>query len=176
MRLTGVYFDLTDRFAPTPAARRRLSEGSQAEMAAGIAGSRVLISVAKRLVPLAVRRNTVKRIVREAWRAALRNVASTEVPGWQSSEQETSSGSARQSSHSNQGRERSGPHAQGGTLSRACLVRLKRYPGNDLTKTRRVLRADVDDLFAAFLSRPSVLERPRPPGIAGNSRSRGAGA
>ena len=29
-----------------------------------------MISVAKRLVPSAVRRNTVKRIVREAWRAA----------------------------------------------------------------------------------------------------------
>ncbi len=30
-----------------------------------------MISVAKRLVPSAVRRNTVKRIVREAWRAGI---------------------------------------------------------------------------------------------------------
>jgi len=205
LRLTGVYFDLTDRFAPTPGARPRLPEGGPAEKKPGIAGSRILISVAKRLVPSAVRRNTVKRIVREAWRAAVLNAASMELPTEQSLAQETNRGSARQSSHGMQGKERSGRQAQGETTSRACLVRLKRFPGSDpkagtrnrtnaagttgttgtsgarkpaaskagatppmksgIAATRRLLRADVDGLFAAFLAERALPERIHLPGI-----------
>jgi hypothetical protein len=176
LRLTGVYFDLTDRFAPTPAARRRLSEGGPADETSGDADSRILISVAKRLVPLAVRRNTVKRVVREAWRAAVRNAASLEVTDRQPSEQETSSGSATHSLQSEQANERSGLVAHREMRSRVCLVRLKRHPGSDLTKTRRVLRADVDALFAAFLAGTVSPERGRASGMAGASRSRRVGA
>src|SRR5690606_33992370 len=53
VRITGTYFELPDR------------PGSPSGSA-----SRIMISLAKRLVPSAVRRNTVKRIVREAGRAA----------------------------------------------------------------------------------------------------------
>ena len=144
-------------------------------MTPGTVGASLLISVAKRLVPLAVRRNLVKRIVREAWRAAVRNAASMKAPGRQSSEQETSSGSARQSLQSEQGKNRSGLGTHGET-ARVCLVRLKRNPGSDLTKARRILRADVDDLFAVFLSKPASSERSRPPGFSGSAHPRGAGA
>lgn len=208
LRLTGVYFDLTDRFAPTPAARGRLPEGGPADGHFGTAGTKVLISVAKRLVPSAVRRNTVKRIVREAWRAAVRNAASMEVPDGQPAARETSSGSAIQDLKSVQGKERSGLEPHGETSSRVCLVRLKRYPGSDLkteagrtgagkagarqtgarqpgaappvksgiATTRRILRADVDALFAAFMSEASPRRRRRSPGAFGNDRPRDAGA
>jgi hypothetical protein len=56
VKLTGRYFELTDR--------RTTARGASPEP--------MVISVAKRVVPSAVRRNTVKRIVREAWRASLR--------------------------------------------------------------------------------------------------------
>ncbi len=62
MRISGTYFDLTDRRVPAVAA------GSKAPDLPG-APSTLIISVAKRIVPSAVRRNTVKRIAREAWRA-----------------------------------------------------------------------------------------------------------
>ena len=52
---------MTDRFAPRTGAAAASPEVSDGVM---------VISVAKRVVPSAVRRNTVKRIVREAWRAA----------------------------------------------------------------------------------------------------------
>ena len=55
-----------------PAGLRKEGDGKRHE---------VLISVAKRLVRSAVRRNTVKRIVREAWREATRNEASRNASG-----------------------------------------------------------------------------------------------
>ena len=56
---------------------------------------KVVISVAKRLVPSAVRRNTVKRIVRESWRAALREAGRGRVIS-EFLQQESRSGSAGQ--------------------------------------------------------------------------------
>ena len=61
LRLSGTYFELTDRFPPRTGA---------AAVSPEVGDRVVVISVPKRVVPLAVRRNTVKRIVRESWRAA----------------------------------------------------------------------------------------------------------
>jgi RNase P protein component len=159
LRLTGVYFDLTDRFKPASAAQRRQPNAQPAQTAQMVQAARssttaqtaqapvgarkadrpeVLISVAKRLVPSAVQRNTVKRIVRESWRTAVRNAVSMKAQGEQ---------------------------------SLICLVRLKRCPviestGREATapakpsargrvgtpRARRSLRADIDSLFAVLLS------------------------
>ncbi|MGE0313918.1 MAG: ribonuclease P protein component [Lautropia sp.] len=54
MRVDSDFFDLTDRFKPAS------SHGD----------ARLVISVPKRLLRSAVQRNTVKRLVREAWRSA----------------------------------------------------------------------------------------------------------
>ena len=179
MRLTGVYFDLTDRITPAPAMKRRGVDDNQAnpdrQNSLTQAGEVVvLISVAKRLVPSAVRRNTVKRIVREAWRAAGRHLPGTRFDISQPT-QETSSGSARQNVQSVQGI-RQTPAVADKALSRVCLVRLKRYPGVNVKSgagvtvrtgeaaIRRSLRADADGLFASFLSRRVTGNaRRRPP-------------
>ncbi|MBA3477225.1 MAG: ribonuclease P protein component [Lautropia sp.] len=129
MRLIGAFFDLTDRFAPSTAA------ASRRDNAADGRNDKILISVAKRLVPSAVRRNTVKRIVREAWRAALRDQpvrASMQEAVQQDVQQEV----------------------------QECLIRLKRYPGArtepGLATIKRSLRADADQLFATYLNRRPV--------------------
>jgi len=125
VRLIGAFFDLTDRFAPSTAA------ASRRDNAADGRNDKILISVAKRLVPSAVRRNTVKRIVREAWRAALRDqpVRASMQEAVQQEVQE-------------------------------CLIRLKRYPGArtepGLATIKRSLRADADQLFATYLNRRPV--------------------
>jgi hypothetical protein len=147
LRLTGVYFDLTDRFKPEPAPRRRSVGGQAAESGNGgpqVTGDSesparacvVLISVAKRLVPSAVRRNTVKRIVREAWRAALRDAVPRDFDIGRSA-QGKSSGSARQTEQSGQSAQgvqdlRRPVAANGKASCTVCLVRLKRYPGADV--------------------------------------------
>jgi hypothetical protein len=171
LRLVGTYFDLTDRFTPNPAGEVRPvvrldGNGKDPE---GSQRGKIVVSVAKRLVPSAVRRNTVKRIVREAWRLAGR-------PGSESSQQGAQDSSAPASVQDLP----AGSAATGPT--RVCLVRLKRYPGKDLkavkkkarkatkarppaapgtsagaavlglTAIKRSLRSDVDQLFAAFLS------------------------
>lgn len=137
---------------PGPAAKAR--------PVAAVGGSgKIVISVAKRLVPSAVRRNTVKRIVREAWRAASGGAS-------ESSQQGAESSSAPASvQDSPAGR-------VAADQPRVCLVRLKRYPGKDLkevkkkavpvkaagaatiglTAIKRSLRSDADQLFAAFQS------------------------
>lgn len=179
MRLVGTYFDLTDRFAPNPAGGARpvtkvggVAKGLE-ESRRESKRSKIVISVAKRLVPSAVRRNTVKRIVREAWRAA-------SGPGSESSQQGAQDSSAPATVQDLP----AGPAATG--TSRVCLVRLKRYPGKDLkavkkkaSKTRhpagpgksagaavlgltaikRSLRSDVDQLIAAFMSGRSGQRR-----------------
>jgi len=129
VRLIGAFFDLTDRFAPSTAA------ASRRDNAADGRNDKILISVAKRLVPSAVRRNTVKRIVREAWRAALRDQpvrASMQEAVQQDVQQEV----------------------------QECLIRLKRYPGArtepGLATIKRSLRADADQLFATYLNRRPV--------------------
>jgi hypothetical protein len=121
----------------------------------------MVVSVAKRLVPSAVRRNTVKRIAREAWRAAV-----------------IGAGSGAQRSL-----DLPGGAGRANTGGLVCLVRLKRYPGAvvkakagvgvkaesvkaklnantgkpvavtppGFATVKRHLRADADRLFAAFL-------------------------
>lgn len=177
MRLVGTYFDLTDRFAPNPAGEARpvAKVGGVGKDPEESKRGKIVISVAKRLVPSAVRRNTVKRIVREAWRAA-------SGPGSESSQQGAQDSSAPATFQEMP----AGPAATG--PSRVCLVRLKRYPGKDLkavknkarkashpagpgksagaavvglTAIKRSLRADVDHLIAAFVSgRPGRRRSP----------------
>ena len=102
-----------------------------------------MISVPKRLVPSAVRRNTVKRIVREAWRAAThvnddRNylVRLRQYPG--------------------------GRRPKGGVRARARADAAKPgaepAPAMGLTAVKRLLRADADQVFAR-------LQPPREPGL-----------
>lgn len=192
MRLSGSYFDLTDRFAPNAAGgskveRERVRLESRSPQTrrpgAGTAvGHRIIISVAKRLVPSAVRRNTVKRIVREAWRAAVG------VDGYSRIETSfgTSLGSAKK--EASDGTTDSPQDSAKTTTSLrpapVCLVRLKRYPGTvvkpkpgtridkrakpvvvasppGLAAVKRQLRSDADQLFAAFLQgRPPRPARP----------------
>ena len=156
MRLTGTYFELTDRIAD-----RRPAEGPDAAAASAVAstglrnagddGSELLISVAKRLVRSAVRRNTVKRIVREAWRAATdKGIA----------KRRSQADARRAGGQGDDGGELS-PGAVGGQvaarmLRRTCLVRLKRSPwtgsdpGPSFTMIKRSLRQDADQLFATL--------------------------
>jgi hypothetical protein len=124
-------------------------------------------------VPLAVRRNTVKRIVREAWRSAL---GVDGQPGFESVFGTTFGSAGKQASDGTSGSDSNAEQQSVPTRSvrpvRVCLVRLKRYPGTAVKpKTRakageapdadaaapghaaikRQLRADADRLFAAFL-------------------------
>jgi hypothetical protein len=92
-----------------------------------------MISVAKRLVPSAVRRNTVKRIVREAWRAAVSSdthdrtylVRLRQYPG--------------------------GRRPKGGARAPVPAA-----PVMGLTAVKRALRADADRLFAALMRKRGV--------------------
>jgi Ribonuclease P len=162
LRLTGSYFELTDRIADRrPAAGRDPARAAMSAAAsaaalngrrdAGDGGSELLISVAKRLVRSAVRRNTVKRIVREAWRAAAdkgiakrRSQADGQPTGGQGDDGGDSSAGAV-----------GGPVAAR-TLRGTCLVRLKRSPwtGSDprpsFSMIKRSLRQDADQLFATL--------------------------
>lgn len=174
MRLSGSYFDLTDRFAPNAVASSNPggvkhgsgTPGNEPSVAPGI-----VISVAKRLVPSAVRRNTVKRIVRQAWRAALGDDGRTR---FESVCGTTFVSAGKQASDGTSGSDRKAEQESAPTRSvgpvRVCLVRLKRYPGTvvksksrakageaadatppGLAAIKRELRADADRLFAAFL-------------------------
>ena len=179
MRLIGAYFDLTD--APNPAAgsRRDDAPADGTGESAGEGGRRndkVLISVAKRLVPSAVRRNTVKRVVREAWRAAIRKAEPTGRISHESTQPTTTSGSAH---HTGRVQQQTGSAGDGAKPLRSCLVRLKRYPGVPvktrsaatsgtavaanaklgLAMIKRCLRADIDKLFAAFLGSAAPVGR-----------------
>jgi hypothetical protein len=102
-----------------------------------------MISVAKRLVPSAVRRNTVKRIVREAWRAAtyanddrIYLVRLRQYPG--------------------------GRRPKGGARARlrpdAAKPGVAPAPVMGLTTIKRLLRADADRVFAGL----QPLRAPRP--------------
>ena len=156
VRLTGRYFELTDRL---PMAARPRATAQSASV--------LVISVAKRIVRSAVRRNTVRRVVRESWRAAL---AGSPV-------RPASAGSI------------SGPLASSVRQTvlqpgRAWLIRLRAHPvpksapldrpgrdrpGHDrpsddrpvpgFAAVKRLLRADADRLFAQALT--SGPPRPR---------------
>ena len=129
MRLSGSYFDLTDRFAP------RTGTG-----AAG-AHRKIVISVPKRLVSSAVRRNTVKRIVREAWRLSVGVegraclVRLTRYPGTAvKPDRKAVSGAGRQ-----------------GVPGEGVAGREVRTAAPGFSTTKRLLRDDADKLFAAFV-------------------------
>jgi hypothetical protein len=121
--------------------------------------------VAKRLVKSAVRRNTVKRIVREAWRAANKGISGGRHGGSGAIRQGTDESIARQVIQPGGHREhgsaggpgRSGSETPGErSPGRTCLVRLKQYPpAPSSAMIKRVLRKDADELFATFLAAPS---------------------
>ena len=71
MRIRGRFFELTDRFTPDKRRQSAVREEATAARVADRNGSskvpRLIISVPKRLLRSAVRRNTVKRVVRESW-------------------------------------------------------------------------------------------------------------
>jgi len=110
MRISGTYFDLTDRRVPAVAA------GSKAPDLPG-APSTLIISVAKRIVPSAVRRNTVKRIAREAWRANREPEQLDEAQRLESRQPEPR------------------PVDAGASVGRTWMLRLKIYPG----RARRIV-------------------------------------
>jgi hypothetical protein len=162
LRLIGSYFELTDRVSgrtagPAPAAAPPAGrEGAPRR-------SQLLISVAKRLVRSAVRRNTVKRIVREAWRAATgasRNGGGNQHPtprGTDIAEQGSQEGAQGQDGRVGRRSHAVAAAASVPSASRTCLVRLRRYPdlGADpkpsFAMIKRGLRRDADQLFARFL-------------------------
>jgi hypothetical protein len=87
VRLRGRFFELTDRF--TPDKRRQGASRASPEAVDGIrvadrSGSdripRLIISVPKRLLRSAVRRNAAKRVVRESWRLAAVHVRTRFAP------------------------------------------------------------------------------------------------
>lgn len=151
VRLIGAYFDLTDRFTPSIAA-------GSGDRAAGQVGGRVLISVAKRLVPSAVRRNTVKRIVRESWRAALKNQPVT--PSMQQAVQDVQECLIRLKRYPGARIKPVGARRQGtGAAKAQPQAEPQPPPGLGLLKGR--LRADADQLFATYLRRrPTPRSRP----------------
>lgn len=131
IRITGTYLELTDR--------------------PGLPG-RVMISVAKRLVPSAVRRNTVKRIVREAWRAATSSdthdrtflVRLRQYPG--------------------------GRRPRGGVrIPSAGPAGPAPAPVMGVTAVKRALRADADRLFAGLARKQGRTRKGTPTGPAPGS-------
>ena len=137
LRLSGTFFELTERFAA----------GSQARSPTPVIDVEVddpvlVISVAKRLVPSAVRRNTVKRVVREAWRAAVQG--NPEAPrrlrggGTYLVRLKRFPGSAP----------KAGKSAKSTKLTAAPEA--SRLPG--FATIKRQLRADIDSLFTELLS------------------------
>lgn len=97
-----------------------------------------MISVAKRLVPSAVRRNTVKRIVREAWRAATHAhddrtylVRLRQYPGGR--------------------RPKGGVKAQ--RRAGAAAAGAEPAPAMSFVAVKRDLRADADGVFAGLAAR-----------------------
>ena len=160
MRLIGSYFEVTDRVPNRQSARTvgavagRVPDprgavasgerpgGEGGREGGGREGGELLISVAKRLVRSAVRRNTVKRIVREAWRAATRERSGAGRGNRQSSPRGTGKGIAHEDLQGS-GQQGNGDgdddHVVADALPRGpariptapvCLVRLKRYPGS----------------------------------------------
>jgi hypothetical protein len=163
LRLTGSYFELTDRVSSRPTSRA--TGAAPAERRAPI-GQRndLLISVAKRMVRSAVRRNTVKRIVREAWRAATRDsldrgnqYCTPRGTDKDIAEQRTQAGGQRSDGKADQATGAVAATIASRAISRPFLVRLKRFPGAgaepapSLAVIKRSLRKDVDGLFAAYL-------------------------
>jgi hypothetical protein len=164
LRLIGSYFELTDRVAGRPAGAVSAAKTAEGQGAAAARSDRLLISVAKRLVKSAVRRNTVKRIVREAWRAANKGISGGRHGPSEAIGQGTDESIARQVIQPGEHREHGnagGPGRPGAATprdrspSRTCLVRLKQYPSApSLAMIKRFLRKDADELFATFLAAP----------------------
>ena len=162
MRLTGSYFELTDRVSSRTAGPAPVGAPPTGHEGAP-RRSQLLISVAKRLVRSAVRRNTVKRIVREAWRAAAS--ASGNGRGNQDPTPRGTDIAQQGSQEGGQGEDGTvggrSPAVVGAVAvpspPRTCLVRLRRYPGvgadpkPSLAMIKRSLRRDADQLFAMFL-------------------------
>jgi hypothetical protein len=165
LRLTGSYFELTDRLSGRPTGR---ATGAAPAERQDLVGQRsdLLISVAKRVVRSAVRRNTVKRIVREAWRSATLdaldrgNQFSTSTPRGTDkgiAEQRTQAGGQHGEGTADRPTGAGAANVAARATSRTCLVRLKRFPGAgaepapSLAVIKRSLRKDADGLFAAYL-------------------------
>ncbi|MGE0798537.1 MAG: ribonuclease P protein component [Lautropia sp.] len=136
----------------------------------------MVISVAKRLVPSAVRRNTVKRIVREAWRASRQARPATDASGAGA----PAAGSGKLGSERGllmrlkafPGRgkrlppgRRPGPDAVAANEGRSAMRRSKNVSGHSstigqtpsepsLAIVKRLLRADADRLFGEALRSP----------------------
>src|SRR5690606_5482317 len=125
-----------------PGPRVAATSGERPGGEGGREGGELLISVAKRLVRSAVRRNTVKRIVREAWRAANGEGSGAGRGNRQSSPQRTGKGIAHEDLQGSGQKENGGTGGGGHAAealpresarvpsARACLVRLRRYPGS----------------------------------------------
>lgn len=154
MRHSGSYFELTDRFASRagtatssgPANRPQAGNDSPGPESAKSMNCTLVISVAKRLVPSAVRRNTVKRLVREAWRAAHADAVGTSARAGRPPvvclmRLKRYPGEA--------------PGSKAGTGVRRPAGSQTPAPGAAMVK--RQLRADADKLFEAFLHGRSRL-------------------
>ncbi len=156
MRHSGSYFELTDRFASRagtatssgPANRPQAGNDndSPGPESAKSMNCTLVISVAKRLVPSAVRRNTVKRVVREAWRAAHADAGGTSaragrLPVVCLMRLKRYPGEA--------------PGSKAGPGGRRLAGSQTPAPGAAMVK--RQLRADADKLFEAFLHGRSRL-------------------
>jgi hypothetical protein len=178
LRLTGTYFELTDRIAdrrpvdrpagrpegsgnPGPALATAPAAASAGRREPGEERSELLISVAKRLVKSAVRRNTVKRIVREAWRAATDECIAkqrSQADGQPAGGQRHDDGALPAAVVGNAVGSAVADPALGRPTRpvRTCLVRLKRSPWAEsdpspsFTMIKRNLRRDADRLFATY--------------------------
>lgn len=146
LRLSGTFFDLTERFAvgPLPLPGTPVADIELDDPA-------LVISVAKRLVASAVRRNTVKRIVREAWRAAVQGTPEARCRlgggGTYLVRLKRYPGSAAKAGKA----VRSGGSAGSARSMKPDVVaESSRLPG--LATIKRQLRADADSLFAALLN------------------------
>ena len=146
MRLSGTFFDLTERFAVGS-----LPPAATAVAIVELNDPALVISVAKRLVASAVRRNTVKRIVREAWRAAVQGTP--EAPrrlrggGTYLVRLKRYPGSAAKAGKGTRS-VRSGGSAR--SVKPDAAAESSRLPG--LAAIKRQLRAEADALFAALLN------------------------
>ncbi|MDO4232541.1 MAG: ribonuclease P protein component [Lautropia sp.] len=180
LRFSGRFFELSVVRAP---GARSDSSGAQQDTQ-----PTVQVSVAKRLVRSAVRRNTVKRIVREAWRQFLVQAASGAESLAQTAQGEKGMQVAQVGGHGWRVRLKAHPwgtHAAKSQFARAALRRQALKSGKSpvgvlpgFGETKRQLRADIDSLLNDAESRLKKVQadkpRPRalgkPAGHGGDSR------
>lgn len=160
VRVSGQFLSLTGAFRPEsarPEASASASPAGGRQPEAAVAFPDIQISVPKRLLRSAVKRNTVKRVLREAWRAAC------EQPSSVMTGEENASGSGSGIAASSSGLTAS-PLA---SPDRIWRFSLKAHPGGSLLAKSQHARAQMRLAARKAAARAAALEA-----VAASARTR----